>query len=78
MRRDDQAVDVRKRCAERRGVDVDDLHVQVAANGGVGDVPTVLRFAPPAPNPLHRSTTFAFDLPHRGAVRQATLINVAK
>jgi len=40
------------------------LHAKIAANGGVEGLPGALRFAPPAPNPLQRSTTFAFDLPH--------------
>jgi len=40
------------------------LHAKIAANGGVDGLPASLRFAPPAPNPLQRATTFAFDLPH--------------
>ena len=50
----------------------DTLRVNVSAtvreNGGVDALPTVLRFAPPRPNPLHRSATFAFDLPEAAPV----------
>jgi len=44
---------------------------QVRDNGGVDGLPTVLRFAPPAPNPLHRSAAFAFDLPEAATVSLA-------
>ena len=47
------------------------LHAHVVANGGVEPPPSVLRFAPPAPNPLHRSTLFAFDLPRAAPVTLA-------
>ena len=47
------------------------LRAKIAAIGGVEAPPTVLRFAPPAPNPLRRSTTFAFDLPRAGQVSLA-------
>jgi len=53
----------------------DTLRVNITAtirgNGDVGGTPTVLRFAPPAPNPLHRSTAFAFDLPQAANVSLA-------
>jgi hypothetical protein len=39
------------------------LHAKVVASDGVEGLPTVLRFAAPAPNPFSRSTTFAFELP---------------
>jgi hypothetical protein len=45
----------------------DTLRVNLSAlvrdNGAVGGLPTVLRFAPPAPNPVHGASRFAFDLP---------------
>ncbi len=44
------------------------LRAHVQANGGVEGLPTVLRFAPPAPNPFHREAVFAFDLPEPAAV----------
>ena len=47
------------------------LHAQIAANGGVDGLPAALRFAPPAPNPLQRTTMFAFDLPHDAPVSLA-------
>ena len=47
------------------------LSASIRSNGGVGGIPTVLRFAPPAPNPLHRSARFAFDLPEPAAVSLA-------
>jgi len=47
------------------------LRAHVAGNGDVDDAPSALRFAPPAPNPLHRSTMFAFDLPQSGQVSLA-------
>jgi endonuclease/exonuclease/phosphatase family metal-dependent hydrolase len=48
-----------------------DLSTTIRGNGGVGGLPAVLRFAPPAPNPLHRSATFAFDLPEAASVSLA-------
>jgi len=47
------------------------LSATVRSNGGVAGLPTVLRFAPPAPNPLHRSAAFAFDLPEAAPVSLA-------
>ena len=47
------------------------LTATIRSNGGVGGLPTVLRFAPPAPNPLHRSARFAFDLPEPAPVSLA-------
>jgi flagellar hook capping protein FlgD len=47
------------------------LHAKIASNGGVEALPTVLRFAPPAPNPFSRATMFSFDLPHDAAVSLA-------
>jgi endonuclease/exonuclease/phosphatase family metal-dependent hydrolase len=47
------------------------LHAKIAANGGVEGRPTVLRFAPPSPNPFSRSTLFAFDLPEEANVSLA-------
>jgi hypothetical protein len=47
------------------------LHAKVAPNDGVEGLPTVLRFAAPAPNPFSRSTTFSFDLPADAAVSLA-------
>jgi hypothetical protein len=47
------------------------LTAHVNANGGVDGIPSVLRFAPPAPNPLHGNTMFAYDLPHAAAVSLA-------
>ena len=47
------------------------LSASIRSNGGVDGIPTVLRFAPPAPNPLHRSARFAFDLPEPAAVSLA-------
>jgi endonuclease/exonuclease/phosphatase family metal-dependent hydrolase len=44
------------------------LRAHVAGNGDVGDAPTALRFAPPAPNPLHGRTRFEFDLPRAADV----------
>ena len=44
------------------------LTAQIRTNGDVGGTPTVLRFAPPAPNPFHRSARFAFDLPEAAPV----------
>ncbi len=44
------------------------LRARIAANGGVEGLPTVLQFSPPAPNPVRRATTFAFDLPHAARV----------
>jgi len=53
----------------------DTLRVEVLAyirgNGAVEGLPTVLRFAPPAPNPVHSSTRFAFDLPEPASVSLA-------
>jgi endonuclease/exonuclease/phosphatase family metal-dependent hydrolase len=53
----------------------DTLRVSLSAtirdNGGVGGLPTVLRFAPPAPNPVHGVSRFAFDLPEAAAVSLA-------
>lgn len=43
------------------------LSATVAANGGVGDGPLTLRFAPPAPNPLQHSTLFVYDLPREAS-----------
>lgn len=47
------------------------LRAHVAPNGGVTAEPTVLRFAPPAPNPSRGSTLFAFDLPEAAEVSLA-------
>ena len=47
------------------------LKATIRDNGGVEGLPTVLRFAPPAPNPLHRETLFAFDLPKEANVSLA-------
>jgi len=47
------------------------LSATIRSNGGADGIPTVLRFAPPAPNPLHRSARFAFDLPEPAAVSLA-------
>lgn len=47
------------------------LTAHVNANGGVETTPSVLRFAPPAPNPLRGNTLFAFDLPHAAPVSLA-------
>jgi endonuclease/exonuclease/phosphatase family metal-dependent hydrolase len=47
------------------------VNAHIRGSGDVGDTPTVLRFAPPAPNPLHRSTAFAFDLPQAANVSLA-------
>lgn len=47
------------------------LRAKITSNGGVETLPTVLRFAPPAPNPFSRATTFAFDLPRDAAVTLA-------
>ena len=47
------------------------LSATVRSNGGVEGLPTALRFAPPAPNPLHRSAAFAFDLPAAAPVSLA-------
>jgi len=47
------------------------VNAHIRGNGDVGGTPTVLRFAPPAPNPLHRSTAFAFDLPQAANVSLA-------
>ena len=47
------------------------LSAHIRGSGGVDGLPTVLRFAPPAPNPLHRSATFAFDLPKEAPVSLA-------
>jgi endonuclease/exonuclease/phosphatase family metal-dependent hydrolase len=47
------------------------LRAHVAGNDAVEGVPTALRFAPPAPNPLRHSTMFAFDLPQAAAVSLA-------
>ena len=44
------------------------LRAHVAGNGDVGETPTTLRFAPPAPNPVHSRTRFEFDLPRDAAV----------
>jgi len=46
------------------------LHAHIEGNGGV-EGPLVLRFAAPRPNPLHRSTLFAFDLPQAAPVSLA-------
>jgi len=48
-----------------------ELKATIRDNGGVEGLPTVLRFAPPAPNPLHRETLFAFDLPKEANVSLA-------
>ena len=47
------------------------LTAHVNANGGVGDAPSALRFAPPSPNPLRRNTMFAYDLPKAARVSLA-------
>jgi endonuclease/exonuclease/phosphatase family metal-dependent hydrolase len=47
------------------------LHAKVVASDGVEGLPTVLRFAAPAPNPFSRSTTFAFELPADATVSLA-------
>ena len=47
------------------------LKATIASNGGVDPLPSLLRFAPPAPNPLRHSTLFAFDLPHDAPVSLA-------
>ena len=47
------------------------LTAHVNANGGVGEAPSVLRFAPPRPNPLRDNTMFAYDLPHAAPVSLA-------
>ena len=47
------------------------LHVHIQQNGDVERLPIALRFAPPAPNPLHRGTRFAFDLPDLAPVSLA-------
>ena len=47
------------------------LSATIRPNGGVDGPPTVLRFAPPRPNPLRRSATFAFDLPEAAPVSLA-------
>ena len=47
------------------------LRAHVQSNGGVEGLPTVLRFAPPAPNPFRRTALFAFDLPEATGVSLA-------
>jgi hypothetical protein len=47
------------------------LSATVRTNGGVEGLPSVLRFAPPAPNPLHHSAAFAFGLPEAAPVSLA-------
>jgi hypothetical protein len=47
------------------------LYAVVRDNGGVGGPPLALRFAPPAPNPLHGLARFAFDLPAAAPVSLA-------
>jgi hypothetical protein len=44
------------------------LRARIAASAGVEGLPTVLQFSAPAPNPVRRVTTFAFDLPHAAPV----------
>ncbi len=51
------------------------LTAQTAATGGVANAPSVLRFAPPAPNPLRHSTLFAYDLPHEASA-SLTILDV--
>jgi len=47
------------------------LRAHIAANGGVDETPTVLRFATPSPNPFSRSTMFEYDLPAAAVVSLA-------
>jgi hypothetical protein len=47
------------------------LTAHVNANGGVEGLPSALRFAPPAPNPLRGNTMFAYDLPRAAVVSLA-------
>ena len=47
------------------------LEATIATTGVVEALPSLLRFAPPAPNPLRHSTLFAFDLPHDAPVSLA-------
>lgn len=47
------------------------LQAHVAPNGGGVDLPTTLRFAPPAPNPFRGTAHFGFDLPEAADVSLA-------
>ena len=47
------------------------LRARTTSGLGVGDAPSALRFAPPAPNPLRGVTRFAFDLPSEAPVSLA-------
>jgi len=74
----DHAAELRIACADEPlpgSVSHDTLRVvlraHIAANGGVDDVPTALRFAAPSPNPFSHSTLFEYDLPAAAVVRLA-------